>query len=285
MDLSVIVCAHNEERHLFEQLEALVDQEFPGEWEVVVVDNGSTDSTAAIAASYAIRDRRFRVVSATERPGQSYAMKVGASAARANRIAFCDADDRVGAGWVAAMADGLTRHQVVTGPHEIDLLNPRWLAETRGRSIEAPVGTFFGIFPCIRGAGWGVTRETWERLGGLDEDFAATQDLEFSLRCWLSGVDIVGIPEAVVHYRYRSAPRDLWRQGFAYGSNRPRLARMLVAAGRPRPPRFAGWKAWTLLLLRLPQLVTAEGRAAWVWIAANRSGQVVGSIRERTLMI
>lgn len=285
MDLSVIICAHNEERHLPEQLDALLDQEFTGEWEVIVVDNRSTDDTASVAAAYGSRDPRCRTVSAMERPGKGYAMLVGVSVARSDQLAFCDADDIVAPGWVAAIAAGLAKHEVVTGPHELDVLNPRWLADTRGRSIEAPLGTFFGIFPCIRGAGWGVRRSTWERLGGLDEDLVAAEDLEFSLRCWLSGVDIVGIPEAVVHYRYRSAPRDLWRQGFAYGSNRPRLARMLVAAGRPRPPRFAGWKAWALLVLRLPRLVTAEGRAAWVWIAANRSGQVVGSLRERTMMI
>lgn len=285
MDLSVVVCAHNEERYLPEQLDALLGQDFQGEWEVVVVDNRSTDSTAAIAASYAEKYPQLRLVHATERPGQSYAMKIGVAAAKADRIAFCDADDLVVPGWVDAVAGGLTRHQVVTGPHEIDLLNPRWLAETRGRSIEDPVGTFFGIFPCIRGAGWGVNRQVWERMGGLDEGVLAAQDLEFSLRCWLKGIEIVGLPEAIVHYRYRRSVHDLWQQGFAYGSNRPRLARMLVTAGKPRPPRFAGWKAWALLLLRLPRLVTPEGRAAWVWIAANRSGQVVGSIRERTLMI
>ena len=95
----------------------------------------------------------------------------------------------------------------------------------------------------------------------------------------------MGLPDAVVHYRYRETPRALWRQGLAYGAFRPRIARLLVEAGKPRPPRFAGWKSWALLVLKLPGLVTQEGRAVWVWIAANRWGQVVGSIRHRTLML
>jgi GT2 family glycosyltransferase len=183
------------------------------------------------------------------------------------------------------MAEGLREHEVVTGPHELDLLNPPWLANSRGRSIEAPVGTFFGIFPCIRGAGWGTRRTTWDRLGGMREDYRAGEDLELSLRCWLAGIPIVGLPDAVVHYRYRQTARALWRQGFAYGSNRPRIARQLVDAGKPRPPRLAGLRSWLLLVLRLPTLVTRPGRAAWVWIAANRLGQVSGSIRERIVML
>jgi glycosyltransferase involved in cell wall biosynthesis len=285
VDLSVIVCAHNEERHLGQQLDALVAQEWAGDWEVIVVDNRSTDGTAEVAAAVAAHHTRVRVVDAAERAGQSYGMNVGARAARAPLLAFCDADDVVAPGWVAALAEGLQSHDVVTGPHELDLLNPRWLADSRGRSIEAPVGSFFGIFPCIRGAGWGVRRDVWERLGGMSEDYAAAQDIEFSLRCWLEGVEIVGIPNAVLHYRYRDTTRGLWRQGFSYGANRPRIARQLVLAHRTRPARFAGWRTWATLVLRLPTLVTHEGRSTWVWMAGNRLGQVVGSVRERTLML
>ena len=48
MDLSVIVPCHNEESTLPEQLDALAAQEYDGDWEVVVVDNRSTDATAAL---------------------------------------------------------------------------------------------------------------------------------------------------------------------------------------------------------------------------------------------
>lgn len=285
MDLSVIICAHNEERFLPEQLVALLAQEWDGEWELLVVDNRSTDSTAAIIEDYASHDSRVRLIPAVERAGQSYGMNVGARAALAERLAFCDADDVVAPGWVRAIAEGLETHEVVTGSHELDRLNPRWLADSRGRSAENPVGSFYGIFPTIRGANWGIRREAWSRIDGIREDYSAGQDIDLSLRCWLAGIETVGLPDAVVHYRYRETPRALWRQGLAYGAFRPRIARLLVEAGKPRPPRFAGWKSWALLALKLPGLVTPEGRAVWMWIAANRWGQVVGSIRHRTLML
>lgn len=284
-DLSVIMCAHNEERFIREQLDALVNQEWNGSWEVVVVDNGSTDTTADIVSDYVRRHPRVRLVQATERPGKGHAMKVGSREAQATRLAFCDADDVVAPGWVAAMARGLENAEVVTGPHELDRLNPKWLADSRGRSGEADIGSFFGIFPMIRGANWGVHRDVWERFDGVDESYSAGEDAELSLRYWLGGVTLVGLPDAVVHYRYRDSHRALWRQGFAYGASRPRIVRLLVTAGRPRPPRLAGWKPWTLLVIKIPSLATAEGRAVWVWIAANRVGQLRGSLRERTLLI
>jgi glycosyltransferase involved in cell wall biosynthesis len=285
VELSVIVCAHNEQATLPQQLDALLAQKWAGEWEVVVVDNRSTDGTSALVSRYAATNPRVRLVRANKSSGQSYAMNVGVQAARADLLAFCDADDVVAPGWVAAMASGLRDHAIVTGPHELDLLNPTWLADSRGRTIEETVGSFAGIFPCVRGAGWGVRRSAWDRVGGMSEDYQAAQDIDFSLRAWLAGIDIAGLPDAVVHYRYRDTPRALWRQGFTYGRHRPRIARLLKEHGKPTPPALAGWKSWLLLLTRLPTLVTPSGRAIWMWIAGNRVGQVVGSVRERTLML
>ena len=285
MELSIIISVHNEERYLPAQLDALLDQSWDGEWEVIVVDNRSTDATAQIVTDRAAVDSRVRLVAAHDRAGQSYGRNIGARVAKGSNLAFCDGDDIVASGWVGAIGDGLRQHEVVTGPHELDRLNPRWLADTRGRSIEQPVGTFFEIFPCIRGAGWGIRRHLWERLGGMREDFGACEDLELSLRCWLAGHDIVGIPEAVVHYRYRQAPQALWRQGMAYGANRPRITRMLVDRGLPRPPRLAGAGSWLRLVIAWPGLVTKGGRASWIWIAGNRLGQVIGSCRARVVML
>jgi hypothetical protein len=63
------------------------------------------------------------------------------------------------------------------------------------------------------------------------------------------------------------------------------IAKLLRDAGKPTPPKFAGWKSWIMLVAKLPTLTTRSGRAAWIWIAGNRLGQVVGSARYRTLML
>src|SRR5664279_5718728 len=131
LDLSVVIPAHNVADTLAEQLDALLAQQWDGEWEVVVVDNRSTDGTAALVAEYAARDPRIRMVTAPARAGRSYARDVGLASATADAIAFCDGDDIVGPRWVAAMGDGLREHRVVTGPLDSSRLNPDWLAESR----------------------------------------------------------------------------------------------------------------------------------------------------------
>ncbi|MGH9084628.1 MAG: glycosyltransferase family 2 protein [Acidimicrobiales bacterium] len=288
MDLSVVIPVRNEEHLLGQQLDALLAQVWDGVWEVIVVDNGSTDGTADLVERYAARDPRVRYLLAADRADQSHAANAGVRASDAPSVAFCDADDIVCEGWVAAMAGGLADHQVVTGPNLLERLNPSWLAPSRGPSAAEPVGSFFGIFPLVRGNNYGVRKEVWDITGPLAEGFTVhgvLADQEFSLRCWLHDIAVVGLPDAAVHYRYRQDGRSLWRQGLAYGMHRPLIARMLREAGKPGPPRFAGWKSWVLLLIRLPTVVTRHGRARWLWIAGNRFGQVIGSIRHRTLML
>lgn len=286
MQLSVVVPVRNEEHRIGAQLDALLDQEVDGDWEIIVVDNGSTDGTVALIESYTERSDRVRLVKANERADQSYAANAGVAASSASAVVFCDGDDIVAKGWLAAMAHGLQSHDVVTGCSELDLLNPAWLADCRGRSAEGPVvGSFAGIFPVVQGNSYGVRFPVWEKIGPLNDGFFPVADVEFSFRCWINGIEIVSLPEAVVHYRYRQSARDLWRQGWKYGSHRPMIARLLRDAGRQTPARFAGWKSWVLLLITVPTIVTRHGRVRWLWVAANRLGQIAGSVRHRIIML
>lgn len=285
MDVSVLVPARNEERFIGAQLDALLDQSFAGTWELLVIDNGSTDRTAEIVRARAHHDRRVRLIDASEQPGKVYAAEKGVAASTGETLIFCDADDVVGEGWMTALIRGLQLHDVVTGPNELHRLNPEWLATSRGLSADQPVGSFCGIFPFVRGNNFALKASTWQHLGGLSEGYFPCEDLEFSLRCWLADVKVGGVPDAVVHYRYREGAKDLWRQGFAYGSHRPLIAKMLKEAGRPTPAKFGGWKSWLMLVIKLPTVATRTGRANWLWIAGNRLGQVAGSIRYRTLML
>ncbi len=277
--------AHNEERYLGAQIEAILAQHCERSWELIVVDNNSTDGTAALVERVAQVSDRVRLVRANDRNDKSYAVAAGVAAAHADHLVFCDADDIVAPGWLAAIADGLDRHDVVTGPNQLDALNPPCLAASRGRSGDEAIGTFFGIFPCLRGNNYGMRRSVWGAIGPLSEGFYPVEDLEYSHRCWINGIAIVGLPDAVVYYRYRQEAGALWRQGHKYGEGRVRVARLLRDEGRQTPPRFAGWKSWVTLVLTVPITVTSAGRARWAWIAGNRLGQLVGSVRYRLIVL
>ena len=90
--MSVIVAAHNAETVLPVCLRALVNSDLPREqWELIVVDDGSTDSTALMAAEYA--DVVVRLPGRAR--GPAYARNRGAELSHGSLIMFCDADVRV----------------------------------------------------------------------------------------------------------------------------------------------------------------------------------------------
>ena len=284
MDLSVVIAARNAAETLGEQLDALLAQEWDGAWEIMVVDNGSTDATAALVGEYTRRDPRVRLVAAPDRTGPSYARNVGFEAATADAIASCDADDVVAPGWVRAMGDGLRVHACITGPLDVEQLNSVSLSESRGR-LRSTGPTWFGVFPIVAAGNLGIRRSTFTAVGGFDEGMRANEDHDLALRLALAGVVVHFEPAAVVHYRYRPSPRALWRQGLTYGAARPLMWRRVRDAGLPPPSRVAGWRSWAWLVVHLGSLRTPEGRAAWVWVAGNRLGQVRGSIRHRTVFL
>ena len=91
--VSIIVPVYNAEKYLGECLDSLVKQTL-GDIEIVAVDDGSTDSSAAILANYAQRDSRVRVIP-QENGGVSRARNAGLEAARGEYVLFVDSDDYV----------------------------------------------------------------------------------------------------------------------------------------------------------------------------------------------
>lgn len=282
--LAVIIPARNAAETLPRQIHALAGSEIDGTWEVVVVDNGSTDATAQAARTAAEETNLpLRVIVAGERLGPSYARNRGVAATTAPRLLFCDADDEVRPGWVARLNAHLDEAPVVTGRLRSDTLNDPMLAASRGPDDRPP--TFFGLFPSVGTANMGVRREAWVRVGPFDETLPAIEDAEWAARAKLAGIDVAWAPDAVVDYRFRTEAGALWRQGRRYGRYRPLVARRWYQATGERCGRFEGGRSWLWLVVHLLDLRSRAGRARWAWVAGNRVGAVIGSIRYRFLVL
>lgn len=109
--LTVIIPAHNEQRRLPATLASLARQRYEGTHSFVIVDDRSTDGTAAIVRSFAQRDERFRLVSVTQ-PSRRDAPKVnavrhGIASSSGEVIITSDADCEYPEGWLAGMASYL----------------------------------------------------------------------------------------------------------------------------------------------------------------------------------
>ncbi|MGH9178417.1 MAG: glycosyltransferase [Acidimicrobiales bacterium] len=284
LDLSVIIPCRNVADTLQQQLDALAQQTWDGTWECVVVDNGSTDETAKVARGHVGLRGRLRVVVATQGRGVSYARNAGVRATVSRAVAFCDGDDIVAPGWVAAVGDALRTYPLVSGAIDVERLNTAALTRSRG-AVHADRPPVFGRVTFLRGNNGGMQRTAWEGLGGFDERFIGLEDIEFSLRAAAAGWEVFFEPRALVHYRYRPEVGALWRQGLFYGRSFPDLSVRARRAGLQPPGRLAGVRSWLWLVRHVPKLATREERAAWLWVLANRIGVLWGSLRARSLHV
>ena len=92
---SVVVPARNEAAYLGDCLTSLLAQDYPGRYEIIVVDNDSTDGTAAVARSFGVQ------VVTEPRPGVCQARQRGTEAARGQIVVSTDADTVYGQGWLS----------------------------------------------------------------------------------------------------------------------------------------------------------------------------------------
>ena len=101
VSLSVIVPVYNVERYLDECVQSILGQDYR-DFEVILVDDGSTDQSGAICDGYAQKDTRVRVIH-QKNGGQSAARNKGVAAARGEWLAFVDSDDVIPEGAFAGM--------------------------------------------------------------------------------------------------------------------------------------------------------------------------------------
>ncbi|MFQ6059106.1 MAG: glycosyltransferase [Anaerolineae bacterium] len=237
MFISVVIPAYNEEKYLDDCLQALHHQTYPrSQFEVIVVDNGSTDATARIARGFGAR--------VVEEPvkGIARARQTGFKAARGEVIASTDADTVVPPFWLTRIAGHFTRDPELGGvygpvywsdgrPHERLIMQypVTWalmLSNRVGRTLW--VGSNFAV----RGKAF------WQVRGFEDFDgqTLAGEDIYLSLR--LSRVTrLVFDPDLIV---YTSARRT--REGYLNF-----LGRMAASTAR-------------VVLLRQPPLPTPDIR-------------------------
>jgi glycosyltransferase involved in cell wall biosynthesis len=284
--ISVIVPVLNGGENLRHQLVSLATQDYEGSWEVVVADNGSTDGTRAIVQRALAEVPAARVVDASARRGPSHARNAGAKAARGDFLSFCDADDVASPGWLSAMANAAREADVVTGPLEVERLNPPSTFVWNGPPPSTRLMRPHRFLDFASGSNCGVWAEAFHELGGFDEAKLVGEDIDFSWRAQLASRGIHFAPELVMHKRFRTRLPALARQQYGYGRANPALFRQFREAGMPRARIRAALKAWCWIAYAAPVAPwSARRRMQWVQEASLRTGQLVGSLENRVIFV
>lgn len=228
-DVSVIICVRNGERTIERQLAALDAQRGSVPFEVLIVDNGSTDATARIVTTWLDRAGHAhcaaRLIDGGAEPGIPRARNLGASLARGRIIAFCDADDEVLPGWVQAWAEAIDGHQLAGG-----LILPRNEAGERLPGVFGDGLARARYLPHVGNCNCAIAREAFFAVGGYDESLPpyGFEDVDLSWRVQEAGYPLIYVPEARVHFTV-SGNRASIRKRFLLGKGR-----VLMAARFPR---------------------------------------------------
>ena len=283
MDFSIIIPCKNGAPFIGDQLAALRRQEWPGSWEVIVADNGSTDDTAEVIKHHQKHLPQLRWLDASARPGAAHARNAGVAAARGRMIAFCDADDEVGAGWLPAMASALDRHRFVAARLDIAKLNAPHIADAINNPQEH--GLQRVDYPPhlhhASGASLGITRDAHEAIGGFDEELPYLEDTDYCFRAQLSGIPLQFQPEAVVHYRFRDKQQALFNQARHWGQYNVLMYKRYRQNMRLAKPWKRHLSRWYSLLRRVPRLINDQHRVAWLKTLGTQVGVLQGAIRFR----
>jgi glycosyltransferase involved in cell wall biosynthesis len=215
LEVSVVIAAFNAEATLGEQLAALSRQRVSFPFEVLICDNGSSDSTASLAESWADR-LPLRVIEASARRGPGAARNAGAAVAASPLLVFCDADDVVADNWLSEMHAALQTDVFVAGMCRLPYRHNR-----PGEPAEYFDYTLYRVplFPQLLAAGAaniGVRTEVFRSVGGFDDVFRTAEDNDLCFRIQLAGHRLVAHPEAVIVLRNRSSLRATFAQAYGY---------------------------------------------------------------------
>ncbi len=197
--VSIVIVTHDDAAMVSRCLRELERTRYPA-WEVIVVDNASTDETVQT-----VRDAELDVELILNEVGRGpgVANNQGARVARGELLVFMNPDVWVNEDWLSILVARLHDHP------DVGIISPTMLAP--GEAAPPP-GTPLRESAGVSGASMMVRRAAWEDLGGFDETFFLYwDDTELCFRTWLLGWRILIDPEAtVVHEAHGSVGSANW---------------------------------------------------------------------------
>jgi glycosyltransferase involved in cell wall biosynthesis/GT2 family glycosyltransferase len=312
VQVSVVVLTWNSARHIGAALDALGREIARVPAEVLVIDNGSTDDSVAIAAA---RLPQARIVRNPTNRGVARARNQGARLARGRYVLFLDSDTEMRPGSLDAMVRFLDTHPAaaVVGPR---LVYPDGAFQYSARRFPTVPGWRRALARAVSeemlDADWSVVqrvdyvigacqlvrRDVFEAVGGLDDRmFYGPEDVDLCLRVWRAGGEVYYLPDAVVvHREQRITHRRLsaltlrhgaalayyfWKHRYVW--RRPAPAP--IGVGRPRVLELVTLSEWGGAQACVFALARGLRAAYEVTVACAPGGPLVSRLRAEGIAV
>jgi glycosyltransferase involved in cell wall biosynthesis len=221
--IAIVIPAYNASQYLRESIESVLNQTFQ-DFQLLIIDDGSTDDTSGIARGYCQQDSRVKLISQTNQ-GLSATRNRGIDLTDSKFVTFLDADDI----WYS---DKLASH--ITHFHEnpnlgisfarVEFLTPD--GKQTGQMSKPPLKQlqphhFLYENPTVTGSNFVVRREVFEKITPFDTNMSYTEDLDFLLRVsCCNSWEIEGINKVLMGYRISesslSSNLDRMEQGWEF---------------------------------------------------------------------
>jgi GT2 family glycosyltransferase/membrane protein implicated in regulation of membrane protease activity len=235
--ITVVVCSLNGEPTIRDTMEGLCRLEYPN-FEVIVVDDGSTDATASIAREYP-----WRVIS-TENRGLSAARNTGWQEAQGKIVAYIDDDAYPDPHWLTFLAyEFMTTDFVGVGGPNLAPAGDGWIADCVANAPGGPVHVLTSdtVAEHIPGCNMSFRREALAAINGFDPVYrAAGDDVDLCWRLQERGGVIGFAHAAMVWHHRRNSVSMYWKQQQGYGK-----AEALLEEKWPQKYNALGHLTWT----------------------------------------
>ncbi|AVH72412.1 glycosyltransferase family 2 protein [Nostoc sp. 'Lobaria pulmonaria (5183) cyanobiont'] len=229
IQISAIICTHNRDTYLGAAIDSLLAQDFAADFEIVIVDNGSSDRTREVVEQKTYNPRLKYVFEPTI--GLSVARNTGAKVASGDILAYLDDDAVASKGWLQVLYSAYYNNsKLAIAGGKVTLLwppgiqQPRWLSPGLAANLGAYDLGDSNIYieqpgSTPRGLNYSIRRSFLEEIGGFDphlgrvgKNLLSNEELQMTEFALQRGWQVAYLPEALVAHNV--APERLQRSWF-----------------------------------------------------------------------
>jgi glycosyltransferase involved in cell wall biosynthesis len=281
--ISVIIPVYNSEKYLDEAVQSILDQTF-SEFELIIINDGSTDSSLAMLKKWAEKDRRIRLFD-QENAGRSFTRNRGLELAESEYIAMLDSDD-------IALPTRLEVHyefmennpEVVIVGAQIEGICMKGLSLFYSgtplfdhNEIETALLNDHGVQLC-QGASL-MRKSAALKVGGYNEKYTVGEDTDLFLRMALIG-KLANVSNVLLKYRQHIESATNASNSDIYRNSMLRIEKAWLDRGETSPPDFKHWSEG--MQVRTPK----DDLLQWGWNAlAKRDKKITKYYAKRLLFM